>query len=103
MRWWLNPMNFVHGIRDVRKILRGGGPKRVHIAGVGEPEGWFIPAAAVRIEVEARDGTRVELKPRLPVPFTFAWAYRAARRTGVPVVSSLDPDRIRFGVKVPGA
>jgi hypothetical protein len=70
---------------------------------VGEPEGWFIPASAVRIEVEARNGTKVEMSPHLPVPFSFAWAYRVARRTGVPVVSDIDPDRIRFGVKVPGA
>lgn len=103
MRWWLDPRNFVGGIRDVRRILRGGGPRYVRLAGIGEPEGLLIPTAEVRVEVEARDGTTVELDPRMPVPFPYAWAYRLARRIGVPLISDLDPGRIRFQVPVPGA
>lgn len=103
MRWWLNPFHLRDGIRDVRLILRGGGPKLVRLAGIGEPEGIFIPASAVRIEIEARDGTTVELDPRVPVPFPYAWAYRLARRLDVPLVGALDPDRIRFELGVPGA
>ena len=73
MRWWLDPRNFVHGIRDVRKILRGGGPSLVRLAGIGDPEGLVVPAVPFMFEIEARDGTRVELQPRFPVPFPYAW------------------------------
>ena len=70
MRWWLNPLHLRDGIRGIRRILRGGGPKSVRIAGVGEPEGLIVPASEVRVEVEAHDGTRVQLDPRVPVSYT---------------------------------
>lgn len=101
LRWWLNPLHLRDGVRDIRRILRGGGPKLVRLAGVGQPKGLIFPAAAVRIEVEARDGTKVELDPRFPVPFPYAWAYRLARRLDVPLVGVLDPDRLRFELAVP--
>jgi hypothetical protein len=103
MRWWLDPRNFIGGIRDARKILRGGGPRYVILAGIGQPDGWLIPTSEIRFKVEARDGTTVELTPHLPVPFSFAWAYRFAHRIGVPLVSDIDPNRIHFQVNVPGA
>lgn len=101
MRWWLDPRNFVGGIRDVRKILRGGGPRYVRLAGIGQPKGLLIPSAEVRVEIQAKDGSTVELQPRVPIPFPYAWAYRLARRIGVPLISDLDPDRIRFGLAIP--
>lgn len=101
MRWWLNPLHLRDGLRDIRRIRAGGGPKLLRLAGVGHPEGLIVPASAVRIEIEARDGTKVELNPRVPVPFPYAWAYRLARRLGVPVVASFDPERIRFELGVP--
>lgn len=102
LRWWLNPFHLRDGIRDIRRVIRGGGPKLVRVAGVGHPEGWIVPAAAVRIEIEAKDGTTVDIDPRVPVPFPWAWAYRLSRKLGVPLVSSFDPDRVRFEVPVPG-
>jgi len=101
MRWWLNPLHLRDGIRGIRRILRGGGPKSVRIAGVGEPEGLIVPASEVRVEVEAHDGTRVQLDPRVPIPFLYAWAYKLARRLDVPLVAAFDPDRIRFSVPLP--
>jgi hypothetical protein len=38
----------------------------------------------------------------VPIPFPYAWAYRIARRLGVPLVSSVDPERIRLGIPIPG-
>jgi hypothetical protein len=52
--------------------------------------------------VEAIDGSKVELKPVVPVPFPYAWAYRVARRFGVPIISSIEPEDVRLEVPVPG-
>jgi len=81
--------------------MAGGGPKLVRLAGIGSPEGLIVPASPVRIEIEARDGTKVEMSPRVPVPFPYAWAYRLASRLGVPLVAGFDPERIRFELGVP--
>ena len=102
MRWWLNPFHLRDGIRDVRRIIAGGGPRLVRLAGISVPEGLIIPTSAIRIEVEARDGTKVELDPRVPVPFPYAWSYRLARKLGVPLIADVDPERIGFDVRVPG-
>lgn len=101
MRWWLNPFHIRDGIRGLRRIHAGGGPKSVRVAGIGEPKGLFVPASEVRVEVVAHDGTTVELDPRVPIPFLYAWAYKLSRRLGVPLVGGFDPDRIRFSLPVP--
>lgn len=102
MRYWLNPFRIRDGIRNLKAIRDGGGPKLVRLAGVGRPEGWFIPTSEIRLEVETDHGLTVELKPVVPVPFPYAWAYRVARKLGVPLVSSLEPEDVRLEVPVPG-
>lgn len=99
MRWWLNPLHLRDGIRDIRRILRGGGPRLVRLAGIGDPEGLLVSAVPFLLEIEARDGTKVELDPRLPLPFVTGWAYRLAHRLGVPLVR--DVNRISFQARVP--
>ncbi len=37
----------------------------------------------------------------MPVPFPWAWGYRALRKLGVPIVSDVDPEDLRFGLGVP--
>lgn len=102
MRKWLNPFRIRDGVRNLCAIHKGGGPKLVRLTGIGRPEGWFVPTSEVRLEVETDDGSKVELKPVVPVPFPYAWAYRVARRLGVPLVSTLEPDDVKFSVPVPG-
>jgi hypothetical protein len=102
VRYWLNPFRIRDGVRNLRKIHAGGGPKLVRLAGIGQPDGWFLPASEIRLEVEAVDGSKVELRPVVPVPFPYAWAYRVARRFGVPIVSTIDPEKVRLAVPVPG-
>jgi hypothetical protein len=47
-------------------------------------------------------GEVVRLRPELPVPFFYAWAYRLARRLGLPFASTLDPEDLSVEVPVPG-
>lgn len=98
----LNPFRIRAAVRAIRESTGGGGPAAVRIAGVGRPSGWLIPSSRVTLEVVARDGTVTRFQPEVPVPFPYAWAYRIARRLGVPVVRSIDPERISFEVPIPG-
>ena len=50
---YLNPVRIYHAVRDVRRVLGGGGPKLVRLVGIGPPEGIFVPTASIRIEVES--------------------------------------------------
>lgn len=99
MRWWLNPFHLRDGIRDLRRIVRGGGPRLVRLAGIGDPEGLIVSAVPFLLEIEARDGTKVELDPRVPLPFVAGWAYRLAHRLQVPLIR--DANRVRFEARVP--
>ena len=50
------------------------------------------------LEVESRDGTVSRFAPALPVPMPYAWAYRVARRLGVPLVRGYEPEKVGFAV-----
>jgi hypothetical protein len=54
------------------------------------------------VEVETVSGKVVRLRPELPVPFFYAWAYRLARRLGLPLASALDPEDMSVEMPVPG-
>ena len=80
----------------------GGGPRRLRLIRVGRPEGLFLPSSETTVEVETVSGKVVRLTPELPVPFFYAWAYRLARRLGLPLASTLDPEDLSVEVPVPG-
>lgn len=98
----LNPFRIRAAVRAVRESTGGGGPVAIRVTGVERPRGWLIPASRVTLEVKARDGSVTRFQPELPIPFPYAWAYRITRLLGVPLVRSLDPERIRFEVPIPG-
>jgi hypothetical protein len=102
VRKWLNPLRLAAAVGTVSVIARGGGPKRVKLLGVGQPEGLIIPTATVALEIKSRDGTVSRVEPRVPLPFLFTWAYRAGRRLGLPLVSKLEPEKLRFQLSLPG-
>ena len=99
---YLNPFLIRRAVRNIRRVLRGGGPRLFRLRSVGHPEGWVIPASTVTIEVEAHDGRTERFAPQVPIPFPYAWAYRIARRLRVPLVREIEPDRVGFEVGVPG-
>ena len=98
---YLNPFLIRSAVRDVRRVFGGGGPKQVRLVSLGHPEGWIVPSSTVTIEVVGRDGRRERFQPAVPVPFPYAWAYRIARRLGVPIVRSVEPDDVSFAVSLP--
>jgi hypothetical protein len=89
----------VGALRDVRSR---GGPRRLKLVRVGRPEGRLLPTSEVVLEIETRSGEPVRLEPELPVPFFYAWGYRLARRLGVPLASTLEPDDLQVEVPIPG-
>lgn len=99
---YLNPFRIRAAAREVKRLRAGGGPARIRVARVGEPQGIIVPTAEVEIQVQARDGTVTEYTAALPVPWPYAWGWRLARRLNLPIVRSLDPEGIRFTVGVPG-
>lgn len=98
----LNPFRIRDAVRQIREVSGKGGPKAIRIAGVSRPEGLFFPTARVTLELIGRDGSVTKFEPELPVPFPYAWAYRVARLLHVPLVSSLEPERLNFSVPIPG-
>ena len=98
----LNPFRIRDAVQRIREASGGGGPKAIRLAGISDPDGWFVPAVRVTVEVVSQDGSVTRFRPQVPIPFPYAWAYRIARRLGVPLVSDVDPERLRFGIPVPG-
>ena len=102
-RWsLLNPFRIRDAARKIRETAGGGGPKAIRLAGVSHPEGWIIPIARITIEVIAKNGTVTRFEPGLPVPFPYAWTYRLARLLRVPLISRVNPERIRAEFPIPG-
>jgi hypothetical protein len=97
----LNPFRIRRAAQRIREVLGGGGPAAIRVAGVGAPRGLIIPSSRVVLEVRARDGSVTRFEPEVPIPFPYAWAYRIARRLGVPLVSTFDPDAVSFEVGLP--
>jgi hypothetical protein len=95
VRWWT-------GARQAHAVARGGGPVKVKVVRIGNPEGLIVPTSEVELEITRRDGSVVRMQPQIPLPFLWSWAYRLAQRLGVPLVSDLDLGRIAFELRVPG-
>jgi hypothetical protein len=98
---YLNPFKIRAAVRQIRKVMGDGGPKLVRVLGVGHPEGLVIPTATVILEVESRNGRKERFAPAFPIPWPYAWSYRIARRLGVPLIRSLEPEKLSFEVPVP--
>lgn len=102
MRWYLRPKNLKTAWTEGRRIRAGGGPKSVTLSRVTEPQGVFLPSASVKIDVQAKDGTKASFEPEFLVPWPLAYGYRAARALNAPVVRDLDPDAVNLTLKRPG-
>ena len=102
MAWYRNPLDVVHGIRDARRVLRGGGPTRVKLDGIGDPRGLIIPRVPIRLEVIAKNGTKTTFEPELPIGLLAGYTYRLAGWLHLPVIGSLDPSRLKTELRIPG-
>jgi hypothetical protein len=77
---YLNPFFIRDVIRTGRRTFAGGRPRAVRLVEVDGPRGLIIPRAQLTIEVEGRDGHTERFRPEIPLPFFYAWGYRAGRR-----------------------
>jgi len=102
VRRLLRPKYIREAVRQLGIVRKHGGPRRVHVLHVGRPHGLILNVSELEVEVEAKDGSRHKIETAVPLPFFYAWAYKLARLLHVPLVSSLDPERLRFSVPVPG-
>lgn len=98
---YLNPFRIRAAVREIRKVAGAGGPRKLRLVSVGHPEGWLVPTSEIVLEVEAKDGSVSKFAPALPVPWPYAWAYRVARKLGVPLIKAYEPERAGFEVGVP--
>lgn len=97
---WFNPFRIRRFIGEVRDLSGHGGPARVRLVGAENPRGIVFPTSKFLVEIEMKDGYVSEYAPLLPIPWPYAWSYRISRRLGVPLVSSVDPEKLRFDVAV---
>jgi hypothetical protein len=100
--WLPRPSQLQETARAIRKINDGGGPRRLRLLRVGRPKGHLLPSSETTVEVETASGKVVRFSSEFPVPFFYAWGYRLARRLGLPLVSTVDPEDLSFEVSVPG-
>jgi hypothetical protein len=98
---YLNPFFIRDAVRTIRRAV-GSDPKLVRVVGVGHPEGWFLPTSTIEIEVIGKNNRKERFCPLIPVPWPYAWAWRIARRLGVPLVRSIEPEQLGFELPVPG-
>lgn len=73
----------------------------MRLNGVEKPEGNLAPTATAHFEVETNDGGVVRMDPVFPVPLPYALGYRLARRFGVPIVRSAEPENLRLSLRIP--
>ena len=88
--WRPKPSQLRDRARAIGRINDGGGPRRLRLVRVGRPRGLFLPSSEATLEVETVSGEVVRLRPELPVPFFYAWAYRLARRLRLSLASTLE-------------
>jgi hypothetical protein len=99
MKRLLNPFWLRSAVRQIRKVIRGGGPRGLRLVCVGQPHGVIVPRADVVFDVIAADGSVNRFESGVPVPWPYAWTYRLARKLGVPVVRSV-PETLEPGWRV---
>jgi hypothetical protein len=99
--WLPTPSQLRDTARAIGKINDGGGPRRLRLVRVGRPKGRLLPSSETTVEVETASGKVVRFSSEFPVPFFYAWGYRLARRLGLPLASTVDPEDLSFEVPVP--
>jgi hypothetical protein len=99
MKRLLNPLWLRSAVKQIRKVMSGGGPRGLRLVCVGQPHGVIVPVADVVFDVVSADGKVTRFESGLPVPWPYAWTYRLARRLGVPIVRDV-PETLEPGLRV---
>jgi hypothetical protein len=99
MRRLLNPFWLRSAVRQIRKVMGGGGPRGLRLVCLGQPHGVIVPRADVVFAVISADGKITRFETGVPVPWPYAWTYRLARRLGVPIVRDV-PETLEPGLRV---
>lgn len=84
-------------------MIEDGGPTRLGLLGIRGPDGWIVTTVTASLEIGTRQGSSVPLDPTFIVPTPLAWGWRLGRWAGVPVISSIEPAKLRASVGLPGA
>jgi hypothetical protein len=95
----LNPFWLRSAVKQIRKVMSGGGPRGLRLVCVGQPSGVIVPVADVVFDVISADGKVTRFESGLPVPWPYAWTYRLARKLGVPIVRDV-PERLEPGWRI---
>jgi hypothetical protein len=97
----LNPIRIAQNTLRALEVIQGGGPQTLRVRGVDPPRGLVLPSSDVHLEIKTADGRVVALDAALPLPPLYGWAYRIGRKLGLPIISTIEPEKIRFDVPVP--
>lgn len=94
MKWFRRFKLVLQNIGDARAIVAAGGPSSISIVEVKRPTGILATGMDAVIDVAARNGEVIRTETVIPVPFPYTWAWRVGFHLQLPVVRSLDPQRI---------
>src|SRR5215207_6420822 len=101
MRWLSQLPKLPRAAARIRRVASGGGPRRLRVQGLSQPTGRIIQSSRLKLEIETKDGAKTRWEPEIPIPFSYAWAYRLSRWLRLPVISSHDPENLTFSVTLP--
>jgi hypothetical protein len=101
MRKFLSPKRIKLALRGVKSVRRGGGPRRIKLLNLTDPKGLIVGTSMATFEVEALDGTVETIETAIPIPFLYSWGFRIGRKLHLPILRSLDPQKVHFDLKVP--
>lgn len=98
----LNPRRLWSLSRASWAIVRGGGPKRVHLRRIEGPDGYILLTSTAVFDVETDEGEIVRFEPTFILSPLFGWPWRLARWAGAPLVGAIDGDDLGISIPVPG-
>lgn len=83
-------------------IVRGGGPKRVHLRRIEGPDGYIVLTATAVLDVETGEDEIVRFEPTFILSPLLGWPWRLARSADAPLVGAIDSDDLGISIPVPG-
>lgn len=98
----LNPKRLWSLSRASCAILRGGGPKRLHLRRIEGPDGYVLLTSTAVLDVETGDGKTVRIEPTFVLSPLLGWPWRLARWADAPLAGAADAADLGISIPVPG-